>query len=64
MPELYIVKAKVKELAEEFDKKNKKGYSVASDFSDELNNKVKDMILKALERAKANHRRTLMAKDV
>ncbi|MBU1201036.1 MAG: DUF1931 domain-containing protein [Nanoarchaeota archaeon] len=56
MSELYIVKAKIKEVAN--------GLNVAGDFSDALNEKVKKIILEAIERAKANGRRTLMAKDL
>lgn len=56
MSELFIVKAKVKEVADDFN--------VAGDFSDALNEKVKKLILESIDRAKANGRRTLMAKDL
>ncbi|MFH1589390.1 MAG: DUF1931 domain-containing protein [archaeon] len=56
MSNLFIVKAKVKEIAGDFN--------VAGDFSIALNEKVKKQILEAIERAKANGRRTLMAKDL
>jgi len=56
MPELFIVKGKIKELAGEIN--------VASDFSDALNTKVQNLIKEAISRAKANGRRTLMAKDL
>jgi histone H3/H4 len=56
MSDLFIVKAKIKEIAGDFN--------VASDFSDALNEKVKADIKVAIERAKANGRRTLMAKDL
>ncbi len=51
-----VVKAKVKELAS--------GYNVAADFADEIDNQVKEMVKKAISRAKANGRRTVMAKDL
>ncbi|MFC2133806.1 DUF1931 domain-containing protein [Bacteroidota bacterium] len=56
MSDLFIVKAKIKEVAGEFN--------VAGDFSDALNEKTKALILEAIARAKANGRRTLMAKDL
>jgi|TARA_Y100000294_G_C8325446_1_gene244429 histone H3/H4 len=54
--DLFIVKAKIKELAGK--------YNVSGEFPEELNNKVKEIILKAIERAKANGRRTLMGRDL
>ncbi|MFH1770069.1 MAG: DUF1931 domain-containing protein [archaeon] len=56
MSDLFIVKAKVKEIAGEMN--------IAGDFSVALNEKVKALILESIERAKANGRRTLMAKDL
>ncbi|MBU0472424.1 MAG: DUF1931 domain-containing protein [Nanoarchaeota archaeon] len=56
MSDLYIVKAKIKELSGDLN--------VASDFPDVLNEKVKNLILEAINRAKANGRRTLMGKDI
>ncbi len=56
MPDLFIVKAKIKELAGDFN--------IAGDFSDALNDKVKILIQEAIDRAKANGRRTLMSKDI
>lgn len=51
-----VVKSKIKELAE--------GYNVAGDFAEELDTQVKQIIKRAIERAKANGRRTVMAKDI
>ncbi|MBW3020700.1 DUF1931 domain-containing protein [Candidatus Woesearchaeota archaeon] len=51
-----IVKAKIKEIAENFN--------IASDFSDALDKKVRAIIKEAAERAEANGRRTVMAKDL
>ena len=51
-----VVKSKIKELTA--------GFSVSNDFADELDRIVKDMIDKAKDRAKANGRRTVMARDI
>ena len=51
-----VVKSKIKELTA--------GYSVSADFSEELDRKVKSMISDAIERAKANSRKTVMARDL
>ncbi len=51
-----VVKAKIKEVAENFN--------VAGDFSDELDKVVMTLVKKATERAEANGRRTVMAKDL
>lgn len=51
-----VVKAKIKEVAENFN--------VAGDFSDALDKVVSELVKKATERAEANGRRTVMAKDL
>ncbi len=51
-----IVKSQVKELCGD--------YNVAGDFADALDKKVTALIKEAVERAKANNRRTVMAKDL
>ena len=51
-----VVKSKIKELTA--------GYSVSGDFADELDRKVKSMIENAISRAKANARKTVMARDL
>lgn len=56
MTDLVVVKAKVKDFAE--------GCNVASDFAEELSNKVKVMIKEAAKRAKANNRKTIQPKDL
>lgn len=56
MSDSIIVKTKIKELVS--------GYSVASDFSDALDEKVKSLVQDAVRRAEANGRRTVMAKDL
>ena len=56
MSEGVIVKAKIKEYSN--------GLNVAGDFAPALNKKVEDMLETAVARAKANGRRTIMAKDL
>lgn len=56
MSDLFIVKHKVKEISGDMN--------VSSDYPDALNEKVRKIILESIERAKANGRRTLMAKDL
>ena len=56
MSEGIVVKAKVKELSGEMN--------IAGDVVPALNVKVEALVKKAIERAKANGRRTLMAKDI
>jgi histone H3/H4 len=51
-----VVKSKIKELTA--------GYSVSSDFADELDAYVKQIIEKAKDRAKANGRKTIMSRDI
>lgn len=53
---MIVVKAKIKELSGEFN--------VSGDFADALDKKVTQMVKDACERAKANNRRTVMAKDI
>ena len=55
------VAAYVKSLSAE---KNSKVKNVADDFLPELDAKVKKLIEDAVERAKANNRRTLMGRDL
>ena len=53
---MLVVKAKIKEMTGECN--------VAGDFADALNKKVEQLIKDAVERAKGNNRRTVMAKDL
>lgn len=62
---LIVVKVKVSELAKQIAKE--KGMNignVSEDFAVALDREVKEMIEKALARAKENNRRTVMGKDV
>ena len=56
MSNLIIIKAKVKDFAE--------NYNVSSDLIPTLDSKVKNLLKEAIERAKANGRKTVMAKDL
>ncbi len=56
MSENLVVKAKIKEAA--------KGFNVAGDFAESLNEKVHDLVKAACKRAEGNSRKTVMAKDL
>ena len=56
-----IVKAKVKDFVVTAAGEN---MSVASDFADALNQEVQELVKKAIARARANGRKTIMSKDV
>ncbi|MBI2565100.1 DUF1931 family protein [Candidatus Woesearchaeota archaeon] len=51
-----IVRSRIKELVTDMN--------VAGDFADVLDKKAEELIKVAVERAKANNRKTLMAKDL
>lgn len=51
-----IVKSKIKEVVSDMN--------VGGDVADALNKKVNDLVKEAAERAKANGRRTLQARDL
>jgi histone H3/H4 len=53
---MLIVKSKIKDVVGDL--------SVAGDFADALNAKAEQLVKNAAERAKANNRRTVMAKDL
>jgi len=53
---MVVVRSQVKEVAGDMN--------VAMDFVDALDKKVVELIKQAIARAKANNRRTVMAKDV
>ena len=52
-----VVKSNIKKVLPE-------GMRIASDFASALNKVVEELIKKAAERAKANHRTTVMAHDL
>lgn len=53
---MIVVKAKIKSLVP--------GFSVSGDFAEALDKKAEELVQKAKERAEANHRKTIMAKDL
>ncbi|MCD4759926.1 DUF1931 domain-containing protein [archaeon] len=53
---MLVVKSKIKEQTE--------GLNVAGDFADALDNEIKALIKKAVERCKANGRKTCQARDL
>ena len=56
MADLVVVKAKIKDVV--------KDMNFSSDFAEALDKEVKELIKKAAGRAKANGRKTVMAKDL
>ena len=56
MADSIVVKAKIKEVVG--------NYQVSSDYVNALDRVVRDVIKNSIERAEANHRRTVMAKDL
>jgi len=58
MGEMLVVQSKVREVAKEED------VNVGGDFVDSLSNKVEAMIKEAVNRAKANGRKTLRGYDL
>ncbi len=54
--EMLVVRSKVKDVA--------KGCNVAGDFADSLNKVLNHAVMMAVERAEANGRKTVMAKDL
>ncbi|MEM1535045.1 MAG: hypothetical protein QXE64_00805 [Candidatus Pacearchaeota archaeon] len=52
-----VVKSNLKKVLPE-------GMRLASDFSIELEKRIEELIKKAVERARANHRTTVMAHDL
>ena len=51
-----IVRSRIKDIAGEFN--------VAGDFADALEKKAEQLVKDAIERARANNRRTVMGKDI
>ena len=58
-----IVKNNIRKVVEELDKKNAVS-SVAEEVGLELEKKVEDILKNAIDRAKANGRRTIQARDL
>lgn len=58
-----VVKSNIKKVVNELDK-GKNVTSVAEEVGTALEKKAEDILIKAIERAKANGRRTLQARDL
>lgn len=58
-----IIRSNIRKVVKELDKEDAIG-SVAEEFETGLEKKTEDLIRNAIERAKANKRRTLQARDL
>jgi histone H3/H4 len=59
-----VNKSKIKEIVKELQKENENVSSVAEEVGFALERKVEKILEDAIERAKANKRRTLQARDL
>jgi len=58
-----IIKSKIREVVKKLDNENLIS-SVADEVEIELEKKVEEILLNAIKRAKANQRKTLLARDL
>jgi|WetSurMetagenome_2_1015567.scaffolds.fasta_scaffold1385090_2 hypothetical protein len=58
-----IIKSKIREAVKKLDT-NQEITSVAEEVEEELDKKVEELLKKGIERAKANQRKTLLARDL
>jgi hypothetical protein len=58
-----IVKSKIRETVKKLDEEGLVN-NVSEEVEEELEKKVEDMLKKGIQRAKANQRRTLLARDL
>jgi histone H3/H4 len=63
MPGL-IIKSNIKQVVKDLQKENEEVSSVADEVGRALERKVEDILREAIERAKANKRRTLQGRDL
>lgn len=59
-----IIKSNIKKVVKDLQGKSEEISSVAEEVGLELERKVEDLIRNGIERAKANKRRTLQARDL
>ena len=59
-----IVKSNIKRVVKELQKENEDVTSVAEEVETELERKVEKLLVDGIERARANKRRTLQARDL
>lgn len=65
MTELLVVRSKIKDVAVNAAKKlGGDSINVSSDFADALSEEVEKLIARSVERAKANKRSTIQARDI
>jgi len=58
-----VVKSQIRKKVKEIDKEGVIG-NVAEEVEQALDKKVEEVLIKAIERAKANQRKTLLARDL
>ena len=58
-----IIKSNIRKVVKELDKENKVS-SIADEVETALEGKVEELLRNGIERAKANNRRTLQARDL
>jgi len=59
-----IIKSNIKKVVKELQGKDEQVSSVATEVETTLEKKVENILAEAIERAKANKRRTLQARDL
>ena len=59
-----VIKSNIKKVVKEIQGENEDVTSVAEEVGTAMEKKVEDMLINAIERAKANKRRTLQARDL
>ncbi|MDD5194015.1 MAG: hypothetical protein PHF67_05555 [Candidatus Nanoarchaeia archaeon] len=63
MGEGLIIRSKIREFVKRLDKEGNVT-SVAEEVESELDKKVEELLIQGIKRAKANQRRTLLARDL
>ena len=63
MGEGLIIKSKIREFVKKLDNENQIT-SVAEEVENELDKKVEELLIRGIKRAKANQRKTLLARDL
>lgn len=63
MGEGLIIKSKIREVVKKLDSENQIT-SVAEEVETELDKKVEELLINGIKRAKANQRKTLLARDL
>ena len=58
-----IVRSKIKDVVKSLDEEGNVN-NIANEVGEELDNKVEEILKKAIERAKKNQRKTLFARDL